>query len=181
MELSLKSLGITKEQIFEAVVGKITEQFCGGAYDDEDNPVYRKMGAKIQQNIDKAVQEIADRVLAPRIKQIIEGTAFQPTNQWGEKRGEKMTFVEYLIHRAEKYMTEEVNYEGKEKGRDSYSWSASGTRIAFMIHKHLHHEIEHAMRAALATANTQIVEGIQATVKMKLEEIAKKLKVEVKS
>ncbi len=77
-------------------------------------------------------------------------------------------------------MTEKVDSSGKTKEESgSYSFSGTQTRVAHMIHRHLHFNIETAMKEALATANGSIVKGLEETVKLKLAEIAKALKVTV--
>jgi hypothetical protein len=50
-----------------------------------------------------------------------------------------------------------------------------------MIDKHLHFSIESAMKSAVSNANSAIVGGLEETVKIKLAEIAKSLKVTVKT
>ena len=61
-----------------------------------------------------------------------------------------------------------------------YSWSARQTRITHLVHEHLQHEISVAMKDAIKAANSKIAEGIQETVKIKLAEITKSLKVQTK-
>lgn len=47
------------------------------------------------------------------------------------------------IQRANHYLTEKVNYKGKARGEDSHgSWTATQTRIAHLIHEHLHYNME---------------------------------------
>ena len=92
-----------------------------------------------------------------------------------------MTFVEYLTKRAEKFMLEDVSYDGKVKGQDSYSWHKAGTRIEYMIDKYLQNHIENWAKKALSEANKAIVEGLEKAVKIKLQEILAKLQVDVKT
>ena len=88
-----------------------------------------------------------------------------------------MTFLEYLIQRAETYIQEPLNYAGKTKEQEGYGWSKSQTRISYLINQHLHYSIETAMKQALQTANSAIVGGIEQTVRIKLQEVADKMKV----
>jgi hypothetical protein len=92
-----------------------------------------------------------------------------------------MTFIEYLVARAEAYLREDVNFDGKSKDEHSgYSWSKSQTRIVWLVNKHLQYSIESAMKDAVKTINDAVTEGLEKTVKVKLEEIAKGLKVNLK-
>ena len=45
-------------------------------------------------------------------------------------------------------MQEEVDYNGKPKGTDSFSWRPRSTRVAYMVDEHLHYSIERAMKDA---------------------------------
>ena len=69
---------------------------------------------------------------------------------------EALTFAEYLVHRAERYIAEEVDYQGKPKSVDSYQWRAHSTRIVHMIHEHLNFRISSAIEGAMKDANKSI-------------------------
>lgn len=92
------------------------------------------------------------------------------------------TFIEYLVKRAEAYLTEKVDFQGKSKDENgSYSsFSPSQTRIAHMVHQHLSYSIESAMKNAVQTANSAIAIGIAETVKIKLAEIQKGIQASIK-
>ncbi len=93
-----------------------------------------------------------------------------------------MTFIEYLIARAKSYMLEKVDYNGKSKDENSgFSWNGTQTRITHLIHKHLHYSIETAMKEALNVAVGSFANGIHETARLKLNEIAGQLRVDVKA
>lgn len=173
MSKNVIDLGISdaelREQVIERAAEKLRESIDTGDYGHLDRVV--------QEATDKAVSIYIENTVVPLIQKEIESITFQATNEWGEKRGSKVTFREYLIQRAEKWLREEVSYEGKPKGTDSYSWKPYQTRVAHMIHQHLHFSIETAIKDMLKTANAHIVGGIQDTVKIKLAEIQTALSV----
>ncbi len=186
-EDTLKILGLSTEELTEKLVDRMAEQLLTELVWDEDGNEYRK-GSGLKQrlmntmtkHIDASVNKLADEHVLPKVTEIIEGLVLHQTNAWGEKRGEPITFIEYLIQRAESYMREEVNYEGKTRSENSYgSWSKSGTRVAYMVDKHLHYSIERAMTQALADANKSIAGGINDAVKIGLQNALAGLKVGV--
>lgn len=188
MEIDLKALGISKEEIEERIVNAVSEAILSDVgYDGEgsdtfgDSAFHKKTKELIQKRIDSAISALAERHLLPNITSHIENLVLQETNTWGEKVGKPVTFIEYLTQRADAYMREEVNFEGKTKGQDSYNWRPAGTRIATMVHKHLQYSIETAMKQALANANSSIIGGIEKAVKIKMAEVAAQFKVEVKT
>jgi hypothetical protein len=186
--MNLVDLGFTKEELQKRVVEHIAAQVMEGTFHDEDGEEFsgdskfaKTLHEHVRKQIDASIAGLAAKYVLPNVQAYIENLTLQTTNQWGEKQGKPVTFIEYLTQRAEAYMQEEVNYEGKTKGQDSYNWRKSQTRISHLIHQHLHYSIETAMKNALATANSVIVEGLKKTVEIKLGEVAAAMKVELKT
>lgn len=189
MATDLEALGFTREEIAERIVERITASILTSQSADEDGCGYsvpsefkRDLDAAVKAKIDTQVKQIADQHIAPRVAELIDSVTLTKTNQWGEAKGEPVTFTEYLVERAEAYMTEPVSYDGKTKGEcGGFSFNPRGTRIAYMIDKHLHYSIETAMKKALADANATIVKGLNETVKTALNNLTVNVKTEVKS
>lgn len=189
MELSLEALGLSKEDVAERVIERIAEQMLSSYDQDDDGEKVERpsrfkemLQKRIIERVNQSIDEIAAKHVLPNVTGYLENLCLQETNQWGEKKGAKVTFTEYLVQRAHAYMTEDVNYEGKSKAEvGSYSWSKSTTRIASLVHKHLDYHIKDAMTKALATANSAIVGGLEAAVKTGLSQALAGLKVDVKT
>ncbi len=188
MELNLESLGFKKEEILQKVVEQVADRVLEGKYYDPENDedgvmptrFAKDIEKKILERIDAAVSALADKHVLPNAATYVENICLQETNSWGEKTGTKMTFIEYLVKRAEKYLTEQVSFDGKAKTESNgYSWTASQTRITHLVHQHLHYSIETAMKQAVQEANSAIARGIHETVRLKLNEIATSIKVAV--
>lgn len=188
MSIDLKSLGFTQEELQERVVTRIADEvMTDRVYDPESDDEYERhskfrndLQARVKARIDEKVDELAKKFVLPNVSEYIETLTLQETNRWGEKTGKTMTFIEYLTARAEAYMQETVNYDGKTKAEnESYSWSGTQTRITHLVHQHLHYSIERAMKDALSIATNSIAKGIDETVKIKLAEIASTMKTTV--
>jgi hypothetical protein len=187
-QITLESLGISQNEVVERVVQKIADNLLHAyAVDDEGDEVVAgptkfmaALQARVIERMDCAIEEIAAKNVLPNVASYVEGLVLEQTNKWGERVGKPVTFIEYLVQRAETYLTEPVNYEGKTKEETGgYSWSKAQTRITWLVNKHLQYSIETAMKQALSTANSAIVKGLEETVKIKLAEVASKLKVKV--
>jgi len=184
--MQLSELGLTQEKVQELFIQRLVNEFMEGlSVDDEGEGHHvpsefsRKIEAAYLEAIKAKVSKIAEEHVIPKVSMMIENICLTETNKWGEQTGAKMTFTEYLVDRAEKWITEPVNYEGKPKGADSFSWNAYGTRITHMIHQHLQFEIKTAVEKALKDFNSSIAKGIHETVKIQLKETLDKLKVNV--
>jgi hypothetical protein len=194
MTIDLELLGMTREELQQRVVERIADSLLAEkseAWDEETGEPYinsveskaiKTLKQLIKDRVDGRIKQMADEHVLPKVAEMVETITFEETNRWGErvKSERPLTFREYLVLRAEAYMREEVDYQGKAKPeRDSYSWTKEGTRIAHMVHEHLHYEIKHAMEQAVKSVNSALADGIASTVKIKLEEITKGLKVAV--
>jgi hypothetical protein len=185
--ITLESLGFTQDELRERVVESVVDRLMQRVYFDEDGePAYGQSGLKqelekaVKARIDAAVNALADKHILPNVTAYLENMCLQQTNQWGEAKGEKLTFVEYLVKRAEYYMQEQVDSSGKSKAEnDSYGWNGKQTRITHLIHQHLHYSIETAMKDALNVALGSVAKGIHETCRLKLNEIAATLRVGV--
>jgi len=187
--MDLNELGFTKEELQQRVVEHIAKQVMAGVSLDEDGNEFdtdssfaRKLRQFVAEHVDKTIDALAQKYVLPNVARYVEDLSLQETNKWGEKTGNSLTFVEYLVKRAEEYMLEKVDFEGRAKGeRDGYSWKGTQTRLTHLVEKHLHYSIESAMKNALLIANNTIAKGIEETVKTKLALISEQLKMEVKT
>ena len=186
---ALEALGFSKEEVFQRVVDTIVRDLTESRHEDEDGDHWfgesefkRGIDKAVQARIDAKVNEVADKHIAPRINELIENCTLQQTNRWGEKVGASVTFTEYLVQRADAYMVEPLDFNGKTKEESgSYGWSAKTTRIAYAIDKHLHYSIDTAMKNVLAKGVSTITAGLNEAVKTALANITVQVKTEVKS
>lgn len=185
--ISFEALGISKEELTEKLLDRLAEDFATEIVWDEDgDPVRqrssmaRKLRDQIATQIDASVKALGEQHVIPRVSEMIEGLVLQKTNEWGERAGNPVTFIEYLTQRAEAFLSEPVDFRGEPKtSSNSYDWRKATTRIAFMIDRHLHISIETAMKRALADANASIAAGLNEAVKVSLANATAKLKVAV--
>lgn len=185
----LQQLGFTPEQLFDRVADNITERLLASAVLSEDgdfeeaSPYMQAMQKKITARLDEAISQVVEQQILPGVPAQIEDIVIQQTNQWGEKKGEPVTFVEYLVERGNFYINEMVDYEGKtrtQKGSFGSSWKGTQTRLTHMIDRHLHYQIEQAMKSFLSSANKEFSGALAKTAQAKMQEISARLKVEVK-
>ena len=187
-QISLEELGLNEDSILERLVSRLEEQLLTDVAYDEDGEEYRPkskftrdLEKMIQERLAAAIDQLAEKHVTPHVTRLLEGAVLQKTNSWGEKIGEPVTFTEFMVQRADAWMREEVNYNGKAKGEDNFSWRKKGTRVEYLIDEHLQYHIERAMKEALGNANKSIVEGLKEAVNAKLQQIAVALKVDVTS
>lgn len=186
--LTLAELGLTKEELQKRVIDRIAEQLLGEKDFDGDgceiisaSSLKKSLEKIITTHIEQSIARVAEAHVLPNVSRYIEDLCLQETNKWGEKKGAALTFKEYLVQRADTYLREEVNYEGKSKieNGSNYSWSASQTRITHLVHKHLHNTIESAMKEAVKNVNSVVAGALAETCKIQLNNIANSLKVSV--
>jgi len=178
--ITLESIGLTQEELQQRLIRALVDELLFDLEEHEDSEFRREAEKQVGAAIVARVGQIADAQIVPRIGELIDGTVLQETNKWGEARGEPMTFTEYLVNRAEAYLSEPVDMDGKTREETSFPSSRPGqTRVTYLIDRYLKYTIETAMQAAVKNANDAIAEGLAETCKIKLGEIAKALKVTV--
>lgn len=186
----LELLGITKEDLQSRVVTRICDRLLEQEwfYDEDGEPdhgrgpsqLMTQLKKKIQLAVDAKIEALAKEHVLGDVKGFIDNLTLQETTKWGEPKGGPVSFIEYLVSRANAYLEEQVDYQGKSKAedRDSYNWRGTQTRLTSIVHAHLHFSIEQAMKAAVGEANKQLAGLLAETAKRKLAEIAVTLKVD---
>jgi len=184
--MNLQEIGFTQEELQERVIDRICDRLMLAEYQDEDGePFIRsstfqdKLNTKIRERIDASIAALAERHVLPNATEYIEKLTLQQTNKWGEKTGQPVTFIEYLTQRGEAYLTEEVSFEGKAKGQDSYNWRGAQTRLTYLVNNHIQYSIETAMKEAAKSAYGALGSALAETAKIQLRKIAENLKVGV--
>lgn len=183
----LAQLGITPADLQERIIERAVEALLAENDLDEDGEVSQRppdlsdrVRKMVTARIDAKIQQLADQYLLPKIDAHIDSLILQQTTAWGEKRGQPMSVVEYLVACAEAYMIEPVDHNGKTKTEDSYNWRQHSTRITHAIHKHLQFEIDRAMQDALKTANSTMAKGLHEACRIAINEAAQKFAIVAK-
>jgi hypothetical protein len=194
-QINLEALGIKPEQVLDLVVERITEQLLSEAGYDEDGDETRsatqlkqRLDKRIRERIDQRVAAMAAEHVIPKIDAAIDGIILQETNSWGEKRGKAFTLTEYLVDRAEVFLREQVDTDGRSKedlvrAGDTYhaaNWRGYGPRLTTMIDKHLRYHVENAMKQALGTVQGAVGGVLADTVRKSIDNLVTGIQVAVK-
>jgi len=189
--LQVENLTAEKRRLQERIIDKACERLLSNSYfsyedghDYEyigDSPFCKEIDKRIKTAIDAKFNEITENHLLPLITEKLQNLVIEQTNQYGEKKGESLTLVEYLVEKAEDYMLQEVDYNGKPKGERSscFRFDPEKTLLAHQVHKYLHNHIEKAMKEVVGSANKTIADSLAETCKIQLTNISKNLKVAV--
>lgn len=186
-KLTLSDIGLTREELQERVIDSMCSRLLGTISVDEDGDPHRvpsqfkhALDNTLREQINVAVEKWATAHVLPRIELGIAHLMLQATNEWGEKRGQPVTFTEYVVERANRYMTEEVDHEGKLVGGERRYGSKSQTRAMFLVDKYLRASVEDAMKEAIKNANSVLTEGLSQAIQDRLADLNERLKVQVK-
>lgn len=187
---TLKALGISPEELGERIVSQAVEtllETTGFNPDTEEETRYasqfqRAIEARIKQAVDDKIAALAAVHLVPRVGEMIEAADMRQTNRYGEAKTPKMTFKEYIAHRAEAYMAEDVDSNGKskEESGDSY-WRVSGPRLTVLMRMYIRDTLEKAAKAAVNDVNKVIADNIAKAAKQAIAAAGAAIKVEVQA
>lgn len=188
---TLKSLGISVEQLGDRIVDQAVEVLLSGKGfdpDTEEETRYetrfkRDIEARIQKAVDQKIAALAEQHLIPKVGEMIEAANLQQTNNYGEKKGAPQTFIEYIAARAQVYMSEEVDITGKSKSEgdrfDSYNWRSVGPRLTVLMRLHIKETLEQYAKQAVNDVNKELAKGIQKAASDAIAAAANAVKVQI--
>lgn len=179
------SLGMTIEEVQNRLIDKLSDDLHSSSdfsYEYIADDVRKKLNTEAKKIIDTHISSVFEKEILPRLPDIFEKSCFQETNNWGEPKGKPVSFKEYCINRAEQWVNEQVDRSGQTKNENnSYNWHGKCSRLAHMIHQHLHITLEDAVKKALADANTALGKSIVDACQQKVNEIVAQMKVSVQT
>lgn len=188
MSLALADIGLSQEELQDRVIETMADRLLKTLGCDEDgdevmasSSLEKRLKQLVEKRIEAAVYATAEKHVLPRVDEIISTFTIRETNQWGESKGKKeLTLTEFLVDKANFYMQEQVDYHGKSKSEhNGYDWRGCQTRITHAIHSMLHDNISEAMKKVIGDGNKEISKALHETCRLKLNEIAAKLQVNV--
>lgn len=185
---TLEILGLSQDELREKIIESVSEKLLVSVHHDDDSEEHHR-GSRLRDSlenhikkiIDSRIEAMAEKHVLPLVSTMVENISLQATNEWGQPKSPPLTFIEYLIKRAEAYLSEKVDSSGKTKADQRYpsDFRENQTRVTFLIHSHLANAIETAMKTAIDGANKNFIVGLHETVRLKLNEIAAQMKVTV--
>lgn len=185
----LKTLGLSERELQDRVIAHIADLILSSkSYDEDGDPVEnaskfkQQIVALVQKRINEKLADVAEKYVLPKVSEFIEDLKLTATNQWGEKTGKTKTFIEYLTERAEAYLREPVNRDGKtqeECRARCDTFTAEAPRLTRLVNDHLAREIKISMDEAVKTAHGGLSKALAETAAIQLGKIAQSLKVAV--
>lgn len=190
---TLEALGINADELANRVVDQAVDALLystGFNPETEEEVTYesnfkRAIEKKIQGVVDQKISEIAEAHIMPRVGEMIEKADMRKTNMYGEPQTPSLTFKEYMAYRAENYMTEDVDFQGRSKadleakGESTYNWRKSGPRLTVLMKMHIADSMDKAAKAAVNDVNTAIAKSIEKAAKEAIASAASAIKVSV--
>ena len=185
---TLEALGVSAEDLAERIIDKAVNALLYSTGFDPDTEEYvtyenkfkKAIEAKIQQTVDAKIAAIADVHIIPRVGELIGSANMVQTNKWGEAKTPPMSFKEYIAHRADAYMCEEVDINGKSKAEsDSYNWRSCGPRLTVLMRNYIKDSMETAAKSAVNDINKVIAKNIEKASKDAIAATVANLKVSI--
>ncbi|MCY1167807.1 hypothetical protein D9M73_77800 [compost metagenome] len=184
---SLEALGITAEDLTSRIVDQAVDTLLrstGFDPESEQETSYesrfkREIEARVQKAVDQKIGALAAEHLVPRVGEMIESADMRQTNRYGEPKSPPMSFKEFIAHRAESYMSEDVdsNAKSKEESGDSYNWRVSGPRLTVLMRMYIRDSLESHAKAAVNDVNKVIADNIAKAAKDAITAAAAAIKV----
>ena len=190
---TLESLGINPETLGDRIVDQAVSALLSATGFDPDSEQETRYESRFNKAIETRIQKAVDEKIAalaavhliPRVGELIEKADMRKTNRYGEPQSPPMTFKEYIAHRAETYMTEEVDHFGNSKAdleaknESTYNWRSSGPRLTVLMKLYIKDSMEKSAKAAVSDVNAVIAKNIEKAAKDAIASAASAIKVGV--
>lgn len=190
---TLESLGINPETLGDRIVDQAVEALLSSTGFDPDSEqetryesrFKKAIEARIQKAVDEKIASLAAVHLVPRVGELIEKADMRKTNRYGEPQSPSMTFKEYIAHRAETYMTDEVDFHGNSKAdleaknESTYNWRSCGPRLTVLMKLYIKDSMEKAAKTAVNDVNAVIAKNIEKAAKDAIASASAAMKVSV--
>lgn len=171
----LQALGMDPATIRDQVIDAIVARVMG------DGEYYKSELAKqVQKQVDAHAAAYFKKVIGPITKEMVEKVDFPETNRYGEPKGARLTLREHLAKRAETYLSEPVDSNGKAAWERGSSYDMKHTRLVHLVRDHFRYTMQGLVEKLMTEANRQLAGGIEGSVKLTLESILKNFKVTTK-
>lgn len=193
MDFSCEQLGITKEEMQERIVQAIATTLITSREtmwtewdEEEEGDVPTSFGKKMQEHIEKTLQERLDLMFAqfvkPGLHDVIDKMTFQESNRWGEPRKEAETFKEFFARVMEEHLKEDVDSKGQTRAgakRSGRTFYKEGTRLEVAIGHYLNSHVRDAVNGIVAEGDKQMSILLKDLITETMVTAAKKLTVTI--
>jgi len=142
----LATLGLTKEDILNRAAEKVLEGFDRD-YDDADivtSKVLKELRDKRDAMIEQRVEQKVEAFMLEHIDKQL-GLMVQPTDGFGNPKGEPSTLAEMILAYGKAYLEARVDHDGKEVARNNYGYGDSKTRFHWLVAKASENKISSAV------------------------------------
>jgi hypothetical protein len=188
---TLKALGMNTEELGDRIVDQAVSALLRSTGFDPENDVEvtydtqfkKQINERIKAAIDNKISALAEKHVVPMVGDLIEKTNFQSTNGYGEPKGPAVTFREYIVSLAEKYMSDDVDYNGrsKQESKDSYNWSKDGPRLMVLMKMYIRETMEKAAKSAVNDVNKESAKSIANAALDAIQKTVASIKVSVQA
>jgi hypothetical protein len=159
----------------KAIEARIVEQATADIVNRLFDERLASIGNRVVDLFESTVEERCESAIKPIMEQGIQEFVLQRTNEFGEKKGEPITFAEYLTSLANAWLNEQVDYQGKTQ-TGSYPNRSEQTRLTYLLKEHMRWEIEKHMKDACEMVINQIAPAIATTCELKVKEATNQIR-----
>ncbi len=189
MEFTLESIGLNKEVLQSKVIEAACKKLLVDTeWEDEDCSSYpidsefkKKIENKIKIQFDDTITAIAEKHVYPKINELIEQCVIQRTNEYGEKKGQPTTLVEFLCEVAKEKLMEPIDSYGRTEQEcrlQDRSWYRNDAkpRIVKMIGEYLHKAIQEAISDNFKLLGSTVAQAVEKVARDQLKDLSEKFK-----
>lgn len=189
--MDLADLGMTQDELQQRVVASCADRLLTTFSVDDENVAYPResklkaaIKAEVWERIRKTVERNCEDEFQPRVDAYFESLLVPCTNKFGEKKGEPMTFMEYVTAAIDKYLAEAVDKDGRSREEASsrgVSFRKHRTRLEHVVDVQLTDRIHDLTKEAVQNISQTAGDRLIDAVKAELDRLSSSLTVAIKA
>jgi hypothetical protein len=171
MALTAEDIGLSQDEVQSRVVEAIADQIVTTASCDDEGNVHKRRASfvtRMENTVESVIRQRAEKLIDSQLEAVIDkilSSGFQPVDSYGEPKGEKTTLRDMIKKKAEAFLSERVDKNGKTA--DRYA-DPVGTRLDVAMQKHVdgvctatvQNELKTAVEAAKGKIGTMVAKVI---------------------
>lgn len=166
MTIPLEALGFSREEIQNKIVDAAVEDLLSGVSVDDEGNAHRmasrlreSFNTELTQRIADTVSNLVSTLVTP---EYIRATTFPRYSKYGEKKGDPLTFKEFVEQCVSKILDAKVDDSGKILEPGSYGYDRGKHFMSGLVEKAVERELREAIQKGLINIQQEVTNALKA-------------------
>lgn len=164
--IPFEALGISRDELINKIVDAAVEDLLSSVSTDDEGNSY-KMSSRLREDfnteltkrISSTVSGLVDSLVTP---EYIRTTTFPRYSKYGEKKGDPLTFKEFVEQCVNKILDSRIDDSGKILEPGSYGYDRGKHFMSGLVEKTIERELREAIQKGLINIQQEVTNALKA-------------------